>query len=88
MTPTETGDAGDAAAWAVWRWVAVDAGEVLAVRVDRLREQVADHMFISVHTVAFHLRQVFRKLGISSRVELAHRRGTDAGAGAVVTARW
>ncbi len=34
-------------------------------------QQVADHMFISVHTVAFHLRQVFRKLGISSRVELA-----------------
>jgi len=33
--------------------------------------QVADQMFISVHTVAFHLRQVFRKLGISSRVELA-----------------
>jgi hypothetical protein len=28
-------------------------------------------MFISVHTVAFHLRQVFRKLSISSRVELA-----------------
>jgi DNA-binding CsgD family transcriptional regulator/tetratricopeptide (TPR) repeat protein len=34
-------------------------------------QQVADQMFISVHTVAFHLRQVFRKLGISSRVELA-----------------
>jgi DNA-binding CsgD family transcriptional regulator/tetratricopeptide (TPR) repeat protein len=33
--------------------------------------QVADQMFISVHTVAFHLRQVFRKLDISSRVELA-----------------
>ncbi|WP_248964712.1 helix-turn-helix transcriptional regulator [Sphaerisporangium perillae] len=32
--------------------------------------QVADQMFISVHTVAFHLRQIFRKLGIGSRVEL------------------
>ena len=34
-------------------------------------QQVAEQMFISVHTVAFHLRHVFRKLGISSRVELA-----------------
>jgi DNA-binding CsgD family transcriptional regulator len=34
-------------------------------------QQVADQMFVSIHTVAFHLRQVFRKLGISSRVELA-----------------
>jgi DNA-binding CsgD family transcriptional regulator len=34
-------------------------------------QQVADRMYVSVHTVAFHLRQVFRKLNISSRVELA-----------------
>jgi DNA-binding CsgD family transcriptional regulator len=34
-------------------------------------QQVADQMFISTHTVAFHLRQVFRKLNIRSRVELA-----------------
>jgi DNA-binding NarL/FixJ family response regulator len=27
-------------------------------------------MFVSMHTVAFHLRQIFCKLGISSRVEL------------------
>ncbi|GAA3072429.1 helix-turn-helix transcriptional regulator [Streptosporangium carneum] len=33
--------------------------------------QAAEQMFISEHTVAFHLRQVFRKLGIHSRVELA-----------------
>ncbi|MBV9381563.1 MAG: hypothetical protein JO242_12935, partial [Streptosporangiaceae bacterium] len=32
--------------------------------------QIAERMYVSVHTVAFHLRQVFRKLGISSRVEL------------------
>jgi DNA-binding CsgD family transcriptional regulator len=33
-------------------------------------QQTADRMFLSVHTVAFHLRQVFRKLGIGSRVDL------------------
>ncbi|MEQ4723951.1 helix-turn-helix transcriptional regulator [Nonomuraea sp. B19D2] len=33
--------------------------------------QVAGQMFLSPHTVSFHLCQVFRKLGIGSRVELA-----------------
>jgi DNA-binding CsgD family transcriptional regulator len=33
--------------------------------------QVAAQMFVSRHTINFHLRQVFRKLGIGSRVELA-----------------
>jgi DNA-binding CsgD family transcriptional regulator len=28
-------------------------------------------MYISMHTVAHHLRQAFRKLSIGSRVELA-----------------
>jgi DNA-binding CsgD family transcriptional regulator/tetratricopeptide (TPR) repeat protein len=32
--------------------------------------QVAARMYISTHTVAHHLRQAFRKLGIASRVEL------------------
>ena len=32
--------------------------------------QVASRIFLSQHTVAFHLRKVFRKLGISSRLEL------------------
>ena len=34
-------------------------------------QQAAEQMYVSVHTVAFHLKQVFRKLGIGSRVELA-----------------
>ena len=33
-------------------------------------QQVANRMYVSVHTVAFYLRQVFRKLSIGSRVEL------------------
>ncbi len=32
--------------------------------------QVAARLFMSVHTVAFHLRHVFRKLEVASRVEL------------------
>jgi DNA-binding CsgD family transcriptional regulator len=32
--------------------------------------QVAERMFLSRHTVDFHLRQIFRKLGIESRVAL------------------
>jgi DNA-binding CsgD family transcriptional regulator len=33
--------------------------------------QVASRIFLSTHTVAFHLRHVFWKLGVSSRVQLA-----------------
>jgi DNA-binding CsgD family transcriptional regulator len=33
--------------------------------------QVAGHIFLSTHTVAFHLRHIFWKLGVTSRVELA-----------------
>jgi DNA-binding CsgD family transcriptional regulator len=32
---------------------------------------VAARMYVSIHTVAFYLRQIFRKLQIASRVELA-----------------
>jgi DNA-binding CsgD family transcriptional regulator len=34
-------------------------------------QQIATRLGISPHTVNFHLRQIFRKLGIESRVQLA-----------------
>jgi DNA-binding CsgD family transcriptional regulator len=33
--------------------------------------QAADQMFLSRHTVAFHLRKIFQKTGVKSRLELA-----------------
>jgi DNA-binding NarL/FixJ family response regulator len=42
---------------------------------------VAARMYVSIHTVAFYLRQIFRKLEIGSRVELARivvKRATPA----------
>ncbi len=35
--------------------------------------EMASRLFMSPHTVDFHLRQIYRKLGISSRVELTRR---------------
>ena len=32
---------------------------------------VADELFLSAHTIAFHLRHIFGKLGVTSRVQLA-----------------
>jgi DNA-binding CsgD family transcriptional regulator len=43
--------------------------------------KVADRLYLSPHTVDFHLRQIFRKLDIRSRVELTRivleRNGED-----------
>ena len=42
--------------------------------------EVAQRLYISAHTVNSHLRHVFAKLGIRSRVELARRAGQRQGA--------
>jgi DNA-binding CsgD family transcriptional regulator len=43
--------------------------------------QVASQMFLSVHTIAFHLRRVFCKLDVTSRVQLARLAAEQAGHG-------
>jgi DNA-binding CsgD family transcriptional regulator len=43
--------------------------------------QVANRVFLSTHTVAFHLRHIFWKLGISSRVHLARLAAEQGGEG-------
>jgi DNA-binding CsgD family transcriptional regulator len=35
--------------------------------------QIAERVIISRHTVDFHLRSIFRKVGVGSRVELARQ---------------
>ncbi|NEB78408.1 helix-turn-helix transcriptional regulator, partial [Streptomyces sp. SID14478] len=47
--------------------------------------QVGERLFISGHTVAFHLKKIFRKMNVASRVELtrAWSQVSSAAAGAV-----
>jgi DNA-binding CsgD family transcriptional regulator len=55
-------------------WPALTEAELAVVRLvaeGSTNRAVATQLFISPHTVSMHLRHVFTKLGISSRVELA-----------------
>ena len=44
--------------------------EVLKYAVsDRTNVEIAEHVFISVNTVKYHLKKVYEKLGVSNRKE-------------------
>jgi len=55
-------------------WAAMTGSEVAVARLvahGLTNREVAERLFVSPHTVNSHLRHVFGKLGINSRVELA-----------------
>jgi DNA-binding NarL/FixJ family response regulator len=65
-------------------WPELTASELAVVRLvvrGATDREVAQRLYISAHTVNSHLRHVFAKLGIESRVELAHRAGVREAAG-------
>lgn len=41
--------------------------------------QVASQLFVSPHTVGFHLRQIYRKLEIRSRIDLVRYKSSESG---------
>ncbi|MDX6491366.1 MAG: hypothetical protein QOD43_1611 [Gaiellaceae bacterium] len=55
-------------------WAALTTSEITVARLvaeGLTNREVAERLFVSPHTVSSHLRHVFSKLGINSRVELA-----------------
>ncbi|MFE2757536.1 LuxR C-terminal-related transcriptional regulator [Actinosynnema sp. NPDC059335] len=65
-------EAGGAGGGEEWRLLSGAERDIaLLVGAGMTNRQVAKQLYLSPHTVNYHLRGIFRKLGISSRVELA-----------------
>ncbi|MET9229612.1 LuxR C-terminal-related transcriptional regulator [Lentzea sp. NPDC003310] len=61
-------------------WSSLDDTELAIANLvakGQTNRQISTQLFMSPHTVNFHLRKIFRKLGISSRVELVMRSRDD-----------
>jgi DNA-binding CsgD family transcriptional regulator len=55
-------------------WAAMTKSELAVAQLvanGLTNRQVAERLFLSPHTVNTHLREVFSKLGVNSRVDLA-----------------
>jgi DNA-binding CsgD family transcriptional regulator len=55
----------------LWSLTAAEKAVAQLVAEGLTNREVAERLFVSPHTVNSHLRHVFTKLGINSRVELA-----------------
>jgi DNA-binding CsgD family transcriptional regulator len=51
----------------------------------RLNREIAQELFVTIQTVEFHLRNAYRKLGITSRAELGHALGRPRHRGGLPT---
>jgi len=72
MHPSPTATALDASTASRWTLL-TDSERTIAEQVARglTNRETAALLFLSPHTVDYHLRQIFRTLGVQSRVELA-----------------
>jgi DNA-binding CsgD family transcriptional regulator len=55
-------------------WAALTRAELEVARLvtqGKTNREIADHLFVSPHTVDSHLRNIFAKVGVRSRVQLA-----------------
>ena len=55
-------------------WAALTRAELEVARLvaqGKTNREIADHLFVSPHTVNTHLRHIFAKMGVKSRVQLA-----------------
>jgi DNA-binding CsgD family transcriptional regulator/alkylhydroperoxidase/carboxymuconolactone decarboxylase family protein YurZ len=62
-------------------WAALTRAELEVARLvaqGKTNREIADHLFVSPHTVNSHLRHIFAKVGVRSRVQLAGVPGQGA----------